>query len=99
MANYLLQADPDGNCCDCPDRTSPCDACTPSSPCPCCTLRYTATVRVYDDFNEFCNNESTPVIGYINNFCDDPLETNVIIGSCGVSCGGNWFQFFLFKNT
>lgn len=28
MANYLLQPDPDGNCCDCPSRASPCDSCS-----------------------------------------------------------------------
>jgi len=32
VANYFPQADPSGNCCDCPDRESPCDPCAP--PCP-----------------------------------------------------------------
>jgi hypothetical protein len=27
VANYLLQADPGGACCDCPSRASPCDTC------------------------------------------------------------------------
>lgn len=29
MANYLNQLDPSGFCCNCPDRTSPCDDCGP----------------------------------------------------------------------
>src|SRR5437867_3035051 len=51
MANYFPQADPDGNCCDCPDRDSPCDPCGCIAPVPCCF--HLDSVENADQFNCF----------------------------------------------
>lgn len=34
MASYMPQSDSGGNCCDCPDRTDPCDDCLGPCGCP-----------------------------------------------------------------
>lgn len=38
MAIFLLGPDPDGNCCDCTGRTSPCDSCGEPAECQCALL-------------------------------------------------------------
>lgn len=47
MANYLLQPDGSGTCCDCPDRESPCDDCGSGSGA--CCIDDTCSILSADD--------------------------------------------------
>ncbi len=54
MAIFILAPDPDGNCCGCVGRTSPCDPCTPSE-CECyLVLPYGAFIDLYGaEFSDY----------------------------------------------
>lgn len=70
MALWLLGPDPDGNCCDCTGRTSPCDTCGEPDPCPCShnfgpDLSLTNTFSTYSEAQFIIDNYTNNCFGVI----------------------------------
>lgn len=80
-----MQVDPTGNCCNCPDRTSPCDNCgggCPDPGCPSLTVTASVTFSVSDSESAGCSFSASRT---------ESLTCGTIPNVC--SAGGAWGPF------